>query len=225
MTFLKNSKLYCVLLLGIFIFAAACSSPSTPSTSSTSTPSSASPASPAITVSPDEEIALIETDFGKFKIKFFPDVAPKHVENFKKLASEGFYNGLAFHRVIPDGIIQGGDPTTRGNNRELWGMGQPGQPTVPAEFNNRPFIRGTVGAARTNDPNSASSQFFICLKEMPQWNGNYTVFGHVIEGLNTVQVISNAPRDPATIGSSDKVRDKVVIRRVTLEKAGAQSKG
>ncbi len=167
---------------------------------------------------------MVETDFGKFKIKFYPDVAPKHVENFKKLAREGFYNGLAFHRVIPNGIIQGGDPTTRGDDRNRWGTGEPGQPTVPAEFNSRAFVPGSLGAARTSDPNSATSQFFVCVSANPGWNGQYTVFGHVIEGMNVVQIISNAPRDPATIDKEDKVQEKVVIRRVTLEKAGAQSK-
>lgn len=220
MNFLKNSKLYFALLL--CVFALACSSTSTSSNStapSASPPTSFTPGETKVT--PDEEIAIVETDFGKFKIKFYPDVAPKHVENFKKLAREGFYNGLAFHRVIPNGIIQGGDPTTRGDNRERWGSGEPGQPTVPAEFNARAFVAGSVGAARTSDPNSATSQFFVCVSPNSGWNGQYTVFGHVIEGLNVVQIISNAPRDPATINQSDMVQEKVVIRRVTLEKAGA----
>jgi len=199
MNLLKRSKLYLALLLSIFAFA--CSSTSTPPTAS------------------DDEIAVIETDFGKIKIKFFPDVAPKHVENFKKLAREGFYDGLAFHRLIPNGIIQGGDPTTRGGDRSLWGTGLPNQPTVPAEFNSRPFVRGAVGAARKgNDRNSATSQFFICLDAHPEWNGNYTVFGQVIEGLNNVQIISNAPREPG----SERPQDKVVMRRVYLEKYGAE---
>ena len=172
-------------------------------------------------LSPDEEVAVLDTDFGKIKIRLYADVAPKHVENFKKLAREDFYNGLAFHRVIPNGIIQGGDPTTRGSNRELWGRGEPGQPTVPAEFSARPFVRGTVGAARKgNDINSATSQFFICLDDHPSWNGSYTVFGEVIQGLNTVQIISNLPQEEGT----EMVRDKVVIRQVSLEKAGSAGK-
>lgn len=172
----------------------------------------------------DDEAAVIETDYGRVKIGLYPDVAPKHVENFKKLVREGFYNGLAFHRVIPDDIIQGGDPTTRGDDRSRWGMGLPDQPKVPAEFSNRPFVRGTVGAARASDPNSASSQFFICVRPQPQWNGQYTVFGQVLEGINTVQVISNAPRDPATVNTGDIVQEKVVIRRVYLEKRDATKK-
>ena len=192
MTLLKNSKLYFVLLLSIFIVS--CSSP--------------------------EETALVETDLGKFRIKFFFDVAPKHVVHFKKLAREGFYNGLAFHRILPNNLIQGGDPTTRGDDRSLWGRGEPGQERVPAEFNSRPFVRGTVGAARAQDPNSATSQFFVSLKDHPEWNGQYTVFGQVVEGLDVVQAISNAPR----LEGTDRVRDKIVIRRVTIEKAGEQSK-
>lgn len=173
-------------------------------------------------LSPEEEIAVIETDYGKFKMRFYEDVAPKHVAHFKELARRGFYDGLAFHRVIPNGIIQGGDPTTRGNDPSLWGRGEPGQPTVQAEFNSRPFVRGTVGAARKgNDINSATSQFFICLEEHPEWNGDYTVFGEVIQGLKTVENIStNAP----TVPGSQTVREKVVIHRVHLEKAGAAGK-
>jgi cyclophilin family peptidyl-prolyl cis-trans isomerase len=155
-------------------------------------------------------------------MRFFEDVAPKHVANFKKLVREGFYDGLAFHRAIPNGIIQGGDPTTRGNDRSQWGVGMPGQPTVPAEFSTRPFVRGTVGAARRgNDINSATSQFFICLDERPQWNGNYTVFGEVISGLSTVQIISNVPTEE---GPAQKVLEKVVIYRIHLEKAGEGNK-
>ncbi|HYE75317.1 MAG TPA: peptidylprolyl isomerase, partial [Blastocatellia bacterium] len=189
------------------IFAAACSSPNSGTSGSVKTAGSPPP------LAAGEEIAVIETDFGKIKFRFFPDVAPKHVEHFKKLIREGFYNGLAFHRVIPNGIIQGGDPTTRGNDRSRWGMGEPGQETVPAEFNDRPFVRGTVGAARSGDPDSATSQFFICFDEHPEWNGNYTVFGHVIEGINVVQIITNAPRDEQT----EQVLEKVVMNRVYLE--------
>jgi peptidyl-prolyl cis-trans isomerase B (cyclophilin B) len=208
MTFLKQHRLiFVITLLGLF--AAACSSP-TPSNSGGSAVKTASSPPP---LAPGEEVAVIETDFGKIKLRFFPDVAPKHVENFKKLAREGFYNGLAFHRVIPNFIIQGGDPTTRGDDRSRWGMGEPGQPNIPAEFSDRPYVRGTLGAARTSDPDSATSQFFITLKEYPEWNGQYTVFGEVIEGLNVVQIISNAPSDPAT----QTVTDKVVMNRVYLE--------
>jgi peptidyl-prolyl cis-trans isomerase B (cyclophilin B) len=163
----------------------------------------------------DDEVAVFETDYGVFKIALYPDVAPRHVENFKKLIREKFYDGLGFHRVLPDFIIQGGDPQTRGGgNRAMWGMGDPNQPKVPAEFSTRPFVRGTVGAARASDPNSASSQFFICLRPNPSWDGQYTVFGEVIQGLNNVQIISNVPTEPGT----EKVKDLPIIKRAYLEK-------
>ena len=203
-------KLSLIILFSLFAFA--CSSKESPVAEAPVVPPP---------LSPDEEVAVIDTDFGKIRIRLYADVAPMHVENFKKLAREGFYNGLAFHRIIPNGIIQGGDPTTRGNDRALWGRGEPGQPTVPAEFSARPFVRGAVGAGRKgNDINSATSQFFICLEEHPSWNGSYTVFGEVIQGLNTVQIISNLPQEERT----EQPHDKVVIKRVSLEKAGSAGK-
>jgi peptidyl-prolyl cis-trans isomerase B (cyclophilin B) len=166
---------------------------------------------------PDDEVAVIDTKHGSFKIRFFPEVAPKHVEHFKKLVKDGFYTGLAFHRVVPGRLIQGGDPTSRRNDRTMWGKGEPGQENVPAEFSSLPFGRGTLGAARKgNDINSASSQFFVCLERNPGWDGQYTVFGEVIDGLDVVEKISNLPSDPSQL-----VLDKVVMNRVHLEKAGS----
>jgi len=213
MTHLKNAKLYLILTLSFFLFA--CDSKTTNTAINENARRNVTAAPSLSPLQPGEEVAVIETDFGKIKFRFFPDVAPKHVENFKKLAREGFYNGLAFHRVISNNIIQGGDPTTRGNDRSRWGMGEPGQPTVQAEFNDRPFIKGTVGAARAQSPDSATSQFFICFAPNPQWDGEYTNFGQVIEGLNVVQIISSAPQEPG----SETVKDKVVMNRVYLEKA------
>ena len=135
------------------------------------------------------------------------------MENFKKLINEGFYNGLAFHRAVPDLIIQGGDPTTKGDDRSLWGMGDDKLPRVNAEFSDRPFVKGTLGAARAQDPNSASTQFFLCVSPYPDWNGQYTNFGQVIEGLSNVQVMSQAPSD-----GEQKVKDKIIIKRMYLEK-------
>jgi len=164
----------------------------------------------------DSQDAVIETDLGKIRIRFFPDVAPRHVAHFKQLAQEKFYDGLGFHRTIPGNLIQGGDPQTRSGDPSLWGMGMPGQPTVQAEFNTRPFVRGTVGASRRGgDVNSATSQFFISLMPHPEWDGQYTVFGEVIEGIETVEKISEAPSDTRT----QKVAEKVVIRQVRLEPA------
>jgi cyclophilin family peptidyl-prolyl cis-trans isomerase len=217
MTYLKPSMLSLVIL--VCGFAVGCENPALTRSGSSTASTGVKKAPPIPTVQPGEEIVVIETEsFGKVKIQLFPDVAPKHVENFKKLIHQGFYDGLAFHRVIPDNIIQGGDPTTRGNDRSKWGLGEPGQPTVPAEFNDRPFVKGTLGAARSQDPNSASSQFFLCYSAAPQWDGEYTNFGQVIEGISNVQVMSNAPRDPATVGQSDTVQEKIVIKRMYLEK-------
>ena len=160
-------------------------------------------------------VAVIDTDFGQIKIKLDAATAPKHVENFTKLAREGFYDGLAFHRSVPSLLIQGGDPNTRTDDRNTWGMGQPGQPKVQAEFSQKPFVRGTLGAARANDPNSASSQFFICLRDNPSWNGKYTVFGEVIEGIEVVDKIAAQPTQPGDPGS--KLLNKVVMKKVTIQ--------
>jgi peptidyl-prolyl cis-trans isomerase B (cyclophilin B) len=164
----------------------------------------------------DDEVAVFETDYGSFKIALYPDVAPLHVENFKKLIRDKFYDGLGFHRVIANRIIQGGDPQTRGGgNRGMWGGGEKNQPKVPAEFSTRPFTRGAVGMARAGDPNSATSQFFVCLGPEHQWDGQYTIFGEVTQGLNNVQIISNVPLQP---GTKDQVKELPIIKRAYLEK-------
>jgi peptidyl-prolyl cis-trans isomerase B (cyclophilin B) len=138
--------------------------------------------------------AVITTKFGKIELQFFPEVAPKHVDNFIKLAKENFYDGTAFHRVIPDFVIQGGDPNSRSPNRATHGKGGPGY-TIHAEFNDRPHKRGTLSMARGARPNSAGSQFFICLSESPDLNGRYTVFGEVVSGIEVADRIANEPRD------------------------------
>ncbi len=206
-------KLFIAFLLGVF--ALACSDKSATNVGSSSTASKMP--TPKIAGPPvfDDEVAVFETDYDNFKIALYPDVAPRHVENFKKLIREKFFDGLGFHRVIPDNIIQGGDPQTRGGgNRAMWGRVNPNQPKLPAEFSTRPFVRGTVGMARADDPNSATSQFFICLRPNPILDGEYTVFGEVIQGLNNVQVISNVPTEPRT----EKVKELPVIKRAYLEK-------
>jgi peptidyl-prolyl cis-trans isomerase B (cyclophilin B) len=209
-------KLSIAFLLGLF--ALSCSDRTTdnqPSGATSSTSSTAPTPKPAGTPVFDDEVAVFETEYGTFKIALYPDVASRHVENFKQLIRDKFYDGLGFHRVIPNNIIQGGDPQTRnGANREKWGMGMPGQTRVPAEFSTRPFKRASVGMARSSDPNSASSQFFICLRDNPQWDGKYTVFGEVVQGLGTVQTISNLPTEQGT----EQVQNLPVIKRVYLEK-------
>jgi cyclophilin family peptidyl-prolyl cis-trans isomerase len=141
------------------------------------------------------EIAIIETSYGKMKIRFFPDKAPNHVENFKKLARSGFYDGTIFHRVIPDFMIQGGDPLSKGDDRNRMGSGGPGY-TIDAEFNDTHHKRGILSMARASDPNSAGSQFFICVKEAGFLDRQYTAFGEVYEGMDVADMIVNQPRDP-----------------------------
>jgi peptidyl-prolyl cis-trans isomerase B (cyclophilin B) len=139
--------------------------------------------------------AIIKTKLGEIEIKLFPDKAPKHVENFLKLAKSGFYNGTIFHRVIPGFMIQGGDPNTKDlNKKELYGMGGPGH-SVKAEFNDVPHKRGIVSMARSNDPDSAGSQFFIVVEDSPFLDGKYTAFGQVVKGLGVADKIVNQPRD------------------------------
>src|SRR5262250_1189813 len=142
-----------------------------------------------------EPRAIIETKFGSMEIRFFPDKAPKHVENFIKLAKSGFYDKTTFHRVIPGFMIQGGDPNTKDEkDKSRYGMGGPGT-NVKAEFNDRPHVRGTVSMARAQDPDSAGSQFFIVVKDSPSLNGKYTVFGEVVKGMEVADKIVSQPRD------------------------------
>jgi peptidyl-prolyl cis-trans isomerase B (cyclophilin B) len=142
-----------------------------------------------------EPRAIIDTKFGSIEIRFLPDKAPKHVENFITLAKSGFYDKTIFHRVIPDFMIQGGDPNTKdAKDTSRYGMGGPGY-RVKAEFNDRPHVRGVVSMARSQDPDSAGSQFFIVVKDAPNLNGQYTVFGEVVKGMEVADQIVSQPRD------------------------------
>ena|SRR6266487_2062784 len=149
----------------------------------------------AQTASGKEPRAVIETKWGSMEIRFFPDKAPKHVENFIKLAKSGFYDKTIFHRVIPGFMIQGGDPNTKDEkDKSKYGMGDPGY-KIKAEFNDRPHVRGAVSMARSQDPDSAGSQFFIVVKDAPQLNGKYTVFGEVVKGMEVADKIVSQQRD------------------------------
>ena len=153
----------------------------------------------AQTPKPDPANTLIlELKTGRVTIELRPDLAPKHVARVKQLAKEGFYNGLKFHRVIAGFMAQTGDPTGTGGGGSKYG-------SLPAEFSKAPFERGTIGAARTDDPNSANSQFFICFADTSHLNGKYTVWGKVVSGMEHVDKIkkgapgSGAVSDPDTI--------------------------
>ncbi|HAP36468.1 MAG TPA: peptidylprolyl isomerase, partial [Bacteroidetes bacterium] len=123
---------------------------------------------------------------GTFTIELFPLIAPKAVAYFDSLVSIKFFDSTAFHRVVPGFVIQGGDPNSKYLPRETWGNGDPNQKNVPAEFNNVAYARGVLGAARDTDPNSANSQFFICVANAYSLNAQYTAYGKVISGMNIV---------------------------------------
>ena len=127
-------------------------------------------------------------------MELFADKAPGHVKNFKDLAKKGFYDGTIFHRVIPGFMIQGGDPNTKSDDRTTHGMGGPGY-SIQAEFNDTPHKRGILSMARSQDPNSAGSQFFIVVKKSSFLDGKYTAFGKVLSGMAVADQIVNAPRD------------------------------
>jgi peptidyl-prolyl cis-trans isomerase B (cyclophilin B) len=131
---------------------------------------------------------------GEIVLRFFPEVAPGHVNNFIKLSKEGFYNGTTFHRVIPGFMIQGGDPNSKTSDRSSHGMGGPGY-KVKAEFNSTPHRRGIVSMARANDPDSAGSQFFICVSDANFLDWQYTVFGEVESGMDVADKIVDMKRD------------------------------
>ena len=165
----------------------------------------------ADTTTGKEEVAVIETNLGRIVFKFFPREAPVTVKSFEKLAKSGFYDGCTFHRVIPGFMIQGGDPNSKDEDRMNDGTGGPGY-TVKAEFNWHKHARGAVSMARSTDPNSAGSQFFIVQKDAPHLDNQYTIFGEVIEGLDVVDKIANVKRD-----ARDNPLEKVVMQKVYVE--------
>ncbi|MBK9250080.1 MAG: peptidylprolyl isomerase [Ignavibacteria bacterium] len=153
---------------------------------------------------------------GDIEIELFPDIAPKHCKNFDSLVAIGFYDGTAFHRVIPGYMIQGGDPNSRDKARSTWGYGDTSQTTVPAEFSSKSHLRGILSAARLgNNINSATSQFFICVTSVTSWNGQYSVYGQVVKGMEVADNIVNSPRD-----GSDNPLEKV---EMIVEKLAASS--
>lgn len=154
--------------------------------------------------------AIIKTKFGEIELKLFPDLAPKHVENFIKLAKDGFYNGTIFHRVIPGFMIQGGDPNTKDSlKKDSYGQGGPGY-TVKAEFSDTPHKRGIVSMARANDPDTAGSQFFIVVEDSRFLDRKYTVFGEVTKGIGVADKIVGLPRNDRDL-PNDRIEMTVTI--------------
>ena len=162
------------------------------------------------------EVAVIKTTAGEMVIEFWVDVAPKTVENFKKLARQGFYDGTAFHRIVKNFMIQGGDPLTRDAQAEgRWGTGGPGY-QIKAEFNNKSHVRGVISMARSQHPDSAGSQFFICLADARFLDRQYTAFGQLIRGDEVLRVIGDTPVTSSNSGEQSKPTSRVGVENIKI---------
>ncbi len=157
-------------------------------------------------------------EFGEFVIELYPEVCPEHYRNFDSLVAIKFFDGTAIHRVVPNVLIQGGDPNSRKGKEALWGTSDPSQRRVPAEFNRIRHKVGVVSAARTEDPDGATSQFFISLCDNPKWDGQFTAFGRVVEGLDVVTAISVVQAKPHPNGGEPSLPDKKITIKVMKKK-------
>jgi len=166
------------------------------------------------------ETAIISTSYGDMTLAFWPDVAPKTVENFKKLASEGFYDGTAFHRIIKGFMIQGGCPNTKAGARGMPGTGDPGY-KLKAEFNAKPHVRGVISMARASDPNSAGCQFFICHGDASFLNKQYTAFGALIAGDDVLESIATVPTKSGGGGEKSTPVDRVEVKSIRIVPAAS----
>ena len=165
------------------------------------------------------EVAVIKTTSGEMVIELWPDVAPNTVENFKKLARQGFYDGTAFHRIVKDFMIQGGDPLTKdAQMASQWGTGGPGY-QIKAEFSGRSHVRGVISMARSNDPDSAGSQFFICLGDAKFLDRKYTAFGALIKGDEVLGAIGNTPVTRSSSGEESKPTSRVGVESIRIAAA------
>src|SRR3954462_4527915 len=162
------------------------------------------------------EVAVIKTTSGDMVVEFWPDVAPNTVENFKKLAKKGFYDGTAFHRIVKGFMIQGGDPLTKDPSAQgRWGTGDPGY-KIKAEFNERPHVRGVLSMARSQNPDSAGCQFFICLADARFLDRQYTGFGEVIKGDDVLGKIGETPTTRSGGGENSKPVKRVGVNSVRI---------
>ena len=179
-----------------------------------------------MTYEKENDVAVISTNFGDMVVEFYPDIAPMHVDSFVALVNEEYFDGTTFHRVIPGFMIQGGDPNSRNENKathgtggragKFFGIGNEEDPStwlIPQEFNDTPHVKGILSMARTNDPNSASSQFFICHDNASFLDNNYTVFGKVVEGLDIIDEIANVAKD-----QNDNPLERVEMLSVRIAK-------
>jgi len=172
------------------------------------------------TESSAQEHAVISTHYGDLTLAFWPDVAPKTVENFKKLAAQGFYDGTAFHRIIKGFMIQGGCPNTKEGARGMPGTGDPGY-KLKAEFNAKPHVRGVISMARASDPDSAGCQFFICHGEARFLDRQYTAFGELVAGDDVLEQIANIPTKQGGGGEKSTPIDRVEVKSIRIVPASA----
>lgn len=182
-----------------------------------------SPPTPVNTPTPQAtaEVAVIKTSAGEMTLEFWSDVAPNTVENFKKLARQGFYDGTAFHRIIKGFMIQGGDPKTKDATKESeWGTGDPGY-KIKAEFNDRKHVRGVISMARAAHPDSAGCQFFICLDPAPSLDRQYTAFGKVIKGEDVLLKLGDTPVGPSRGGERSKPLQRVGVESIKIVPASS----
>lgn len=211
-----HASLFCVLLA----LGAGCKQEAPPAavtpvvTNTTSTQKESTPVSAST-----NEVAVIKTTAGEMVVEFWSDVAPKTVENFKKLSKDGFYNGTAFHRIIKGFMIQGGDPLTKDATKEaMWGTGDPGY-KIKAEFNDRSHQRGVLSMARSQDPDSAGCQFFVCLGDASFLDKKYTAFGKVIKGDDVLGKIGETPVVASAMGEPSKPTVRVAVESITIAPA------
>jgi peptidyl-prolyl cis-trans isomerase B (cyclophilin B) len=163
-----------------------------------------------------KEVAIIKTSAGEMVIEFWPDVAPKTVENFITLAKKGFYDGTAFHRIVKNFMIQGGDPLTKDAAKEAkWGTGDPGY-KIKAEFSEKKHERGVISMARGPHPDSAGCQFFICLDAAPFLDGKYTAFGKLLKGEDVLLKLGETPVGPSPGGENSKPQQRVALESIKI---------
>jgi peptidyl-prolyl cis-trans isomerase B (cyclophilin B) len=210
MTIMKGNLIFILVLFPLVLLNVSCDKKAANKTVSAKKPE----VKKGITPVADSEIAVIEMQepaFGKIKMELYSNIAPEMVKRFKELAKEGFYNGTTFHRTSPI-VIQGGDPNSKDDDPSNDGQGKSDKPSVPAELSDIQYNVGMVGAARSMDYNSANCQFFITLQRYPSWDGEYTIFGKVIDGMNNAFTISGVPKK-----QGETPAEKVIIKSITFE--------